>query len=136
MYLDIDGVLLGKVDPASHEIVLARHAETLLRLATSRFDAYWLTTHCDGTTQSVLDYISPYCPAPVGEMLLKIKPAHFRTMKTEALKGDFWWIDDAPLAVEIEWLESRGLRDRWIQVDTRRRPDDLLRAIEALERLP
>ena len=41
--------------------------------------------------------------------------------------------DDAPRLVLADWLRDRGWSDRWIEVNTHRRPDDLVRA-EALIR--
>lgn len=136
LFLDVDGVLLGKLDPNSPEIVLARHAEEFLLLATSeKFSCRWLTTHCKGDSRTVLEYLRPHCPDSIMVMLAGIQPTNFRTLKTEVLEGDFYWIDDAPLAAEIEWLDARGLRERWIKVDTRRHPDDLTVAVKVLKAL-
>jgi len=132
LYLDIDGVLLGRGCSASREIVLARHAEAFLDFALRHFNCYWLTTHCDGTRESVLRYLRPYCPADILARLAAVRPTRFRTLKTEALEGDFYWIEDAPLQVEIEWLKTRGLLSRWIEVNTRKRPDDLVTAMSRL----
>jgi len=136
LYLYIDGVLLGKDNPGSPEVRLARHAETLLRLAVAAFDPWWLTTHSDGTIDPILRHLRPYCPPPVLDLARQIRPAVFVTLKTDALAGagrDFVWLDDAPLAVERRWLDERGLLDNWIAIDTRRNPDDLARVIPLLE---
>jgi hypothetical protein len=132
LYLDIDGVLLGKADPASPKIVLANHVEQFLDFALANFDCYWLTTHCKGDAQPVIDYLRPYVSDELVPLLAKIKPTTFDVLKTDALRGDFFWLDDSPLAIEITWLRERNLLDRWVEVDTRRRPNDLLAAMEAL----
>jgi hypothetical protein len=132
LFLDIDGVLLGKTDPASPKIVLANHAREFLEFAVGHFDCYWLTSHCKGDAQAVLDYLRPYVPDDLMPLLRQVKPTTFDVMKTEALKGNFYWLDDSPMACEIEWLKDRGLLDRWICVDTRKGPDDLLMAMERL----
>jgi hypothetical protein len=128
LYLDVDGVLLGKCDPSCPDIVLARHAGAFLSFVLERFDCYWLTTHCQGDTAGVLRYLKPYADPPVSDLLRAIRPTSFRVLKTEALGGDFTWLDDAPLASERAWLQERGWGERWIEVNTRQRPDDLLRA--------
>lgn len=133
LYLDIDGVILGKTDPASHEIVLARHAETFVEFAHRSFECFWLTTHCQGDTGPVIEYLRPYCDGPLLHLMASIRPTRWRTLKTEALVPPFLWLDDSPLAVEIEWLRGRGFADRWVPVDTRKRPDDLVEARRVLE---
>lgn len=133
LYLDIDGVLIGKTDPASPRIALARHARQFLTFALANFDVYWLTSHCKGDVQPVLDYLRPYAPNDLVPLLTQVKPTTFDVLKTEALTGDFYWLDDAPMQAEINWLKERGLLEWWIQVDTRRRPDDLLVAMERLK---
>ena len=67
--------------------------------------------------------------------LAAVCPTRFTTLKTEALQGDFYWLEDSPLAAEIEWLRVRGLLSRWIHVDTRERPEDLLSAGLELRRV-
>jgi hypothetical protein len=136
LYLDIDGVILGKDDLSSPHVCLARYAADLLRLAVAAFDPWWLTTHSDGTIDPILRHLRPYCPSPVLDLARQIRPAVFATLKTDALAGagrDFVWLDDAPLAVERRWLDERGLLDNWIAVDTRRNPDDLARVIPLLK---
>lgn len=132
LYLDIDGVLLGKDDPTSPQVVLARHAKEFLTFALAHFDCFWLTTHCKGNIQSVLDYLREYATEDLMPMLKQVKPTNFDTLKTDVLDGDFYWVDDSPLQIEIDMLKKWGKIERWIQVDTRKRPDDLLVAMEKL----
>ena len=133
LYIDVDGVLLGKQDPGSPDVILAKHAGDFLEFGLENFACFWATTHCRGDISTVLSYLHPYCNEAIKILLPAIRPTEFRTLKTEVLKGEFFWIDDSPLAVEIAWLRERGLEDRWIQVDTRQRPYDLLRAISILK---
>lgn len=132
----MDGVLLGKRAPDSPTVVLANHARPFLELATGSFVAYWLSTQCRGDAGAVLEYLKPYASDEVMKLAGLIRPTSFRTMKTEALIAPFLWIDDQPIACEIEWLEKHGLRDRWIEVNTRKRPDDLARAELLLRTVP
>jgi hypothetical protein len=132
LYLDVDGVFLGRQDAAEANLAIAKHAEAFLDFALRHFDCYWLTTHCDGTQESVLRYLRPYCSEDLLKKLAEVRPTQFRTVKPEALEGDFYWVEDAPLQAEIEWLKSRGLLPRWIEVNTRKRPDDLLTAMSRL----
>ena len=133
LYLDIDGVLLGKADPDSPEIRLALHAEEFLAFALAHFDCFWLTTHCQGRTDEVLKYLAPYGSADFLALAARVRPTQFRVMKTEALAGDFLWLDDAPMQCELDWLSTRGWLGRWIRVDTRRQPEDLRRAQHLLQ---
>ena len=45
LYLDIDGVLLGKDNAHDAKVVLARHAREFLAYCTSQYNCFWLTTH-------------------------------------------------------------------------------------------
>jgi hypothetical protein len=137
LYLDIDGVILGKDSAASPATRLAHHADTLLQLAVTEFEPWWLTTHSDGTIDPIVRHLAPYCSTATLDLVRRIRPAAFRTLKTEALVDvgpRFLWLDDAPLAIERAWLANRNLLRNWIAVDTRRNPDDLARVIPILER--
>lgn len=129
VYLDVDGVLLGK---HAGQVVLARYAAELIDFVLERFDVYWLTTHCSGDAQRVIDYLGRYSPAEFLARLAPIKPTRFGALKTDALRGDFYWLDDNPLQAELAELERRDSFDRWIDVNTRERPEDLLFAMNEL----
>lgn len=122
LYLDVDGVILGEGGRP------AQHLDEFLDFVLPRFNCFWLTTHQTG----VFDYLRQHLDPATMQRVQGIQPTTFCTLKAEVLAGDFYWLDDAPLACEIEWLQQRGLLDRWIEVNTRRRPDDLLRAVEFL----
>jgi len=136
VYVDLDGVLLGKAQPDDREIVLARHARELLEYCIQHYQCYWLTTHCkDGDTTPVVNILERYADEPVMKLIRAIKPTSWKTMKTEAIdfQLDFYLIDDQLLQYEIELLKEKAVLNRWIQVDTRRNPDDLKRAISIVE---
>jgi len=132
LYLDIDGVILGTNPPTSQGVVLARHAADFLAFAVERFDCFWLSTHCKGDVQPVIEYLRPHVAEGMVPLLRHVGPTSFDVLKTEALRGDFYWIDDSPLQAELAWLATRGMLDRWICVNTRQRPEDLLSAMNVL----
>lgn len=133
LYLDVDGVLLGKRDPRDIRHCMAADCEIFLEFVLERYDCYWLTSHCRGDARTVIDYLRPYADDRLLQMLGLIKPTHYTTFKTEALQGDFLWIDDAPTAYEIRTLEETGLLNRWMQIDTRRDYKALVRLIPDLQ---
>lgn len=138
LYLDVDGVLVGKEDPASAKLILARHAQRFLEHCLERFDCFWLTSHCrHGDAGRLLRHLGKLATPQELELLREVRPTSWQTLKTEAidLVSDFYWLDDSPLQREIELLESRGILHRWIPVDTRRRPDDLRRVMTILQRI-
>ena len=130
IYLDVDGVLLGD---SGGNTVLAHHASAFVEFILGRFDVYWLTTHCQGDAAAVLTYLSPHTPPDLIRKLQLVRPTSFRVVKTEALDGDFYWLEDSPLSIEVSDLQRRGLTERWIEVNTRLRPDDLLFAMDELQ---
>ena len=140
LYLDVDGVLLGRGPASAADIALAGGADDLLTFALDRFDVRWLTTHGrDGTTDGVLAHLAEFASADFLALAARVQPTLWSTVKVEAFEGsngDFVWFDDAPLAVERQFLADRGWSDRWWSVNTRRRPDDLRQALERLRRLP
>jgi len=136
LYLDIDGVLLGKARPGDAEIVLARYAEEFLTYSLQHYHCFWLTTHChNGDSADVINLLKRYAGEKVIKMAKDIGPVYWKTLKTEAIdvKSDFYWIDDQLLWSEIQWLKKNNVFDRWIQTDTRKNPDDLIRAISILK---
>ena len=68
-------------------------------------------------------------------LVSKVKATNFKTFKTEALPADepFVWLDDQPTQSELQHLRERGWLERWLWVDTREEPEDLLRAQSWLE---
>ena len=132
IFIDIDGVLLGR-SAATGACTLAPHAKEFLEFCLDNFDCYWLTTHCKGSIDTVVDYLAPYADAELNTLIARIKPTCFKTFKTEALFGDFIWVDDQPSAYEIQVLDDNNRLDRWYQVNTRKNPDELSSLMQALQ---
>lgn len=139
LFLDVDGVLLGLDPQRPSRAALAAHACQFLAFALARCQVYWLTTHCRGNAAPALEHLVRHTPQSEREQVMtlaeKIRPTRFETFKTEALPvddGGFAWMDDSPTRAELDWLRDRGWLDRWLWVDTREEPDDLLRAQEWL----
>ena len=89
---------------------------------------------------TAVDHIVRHTPQSDRERLLglvtKVRVTRFETFKTEALPQDeepFAWIDDSPTGAELDWLRARGWLERWLWIDTREEPEDLLRAKRWLE---
>jgi hypothetical protein len=141
LYLDVDGVLLGAAGRAGEGqsglgTALARHAEEFLAYCTTQCDCYWLTTHCrEGDAGPVMRYLARYAGEIALVLAAAVKPTAWCTLKTEVIdpESDFYVVDDGLLQVEQEWLAVHGVRDRWIETDTRIRPDDLKRVLGLLQ---
>lgn len=117
LYLDIDGVLLTKRLPRPADGV-----EGFIAFAVKNFDCYWLTTHCKGSNLTVLKYLKPYFDSEAYSLMATVKPTNWDTLKTEAIDfdSDFYWLDDAPLNIEIKTMCEAGKSDRLILVDLAR----------------
>ncbi|NCA93629.1 MAG: hypothetical protein EOM84_00460 [Sphingobacteriia bacterium] len=102
IYLDIDGVLLKK------DGTLANHFEEFLEFFVSNHSVFWLTTHCRGGENNAVRHISQYNEISERclELLQKIKPANWETLKTEGIdfSQPFAWIDDYAMDVEKKVL--------------------------------
>ena len=139
LFLDIDGVLLGIDHEKSHRAALADHALVFLEFALAHFEVYWLTTHCRGDAQPAIDHIIRHTKLSDRERLLdlvsQIRVSDYETFKTDGLPTDepFVWLDDAPTQSELQFLRERDWLDRWLWVDTREDPEDLIRARTWLE---
>jgi hypothetical protein len=136
LYLDVDGVLLGKAKPDDIQICLAKHSVEFLKYCLNHFECYWFTTQCkDGDTTNVLALLGRYAENAVMKLATKIKPVKWVTLKTKVIdsRTSFYIVDDQLLWSETEWLKQHNLLERWIQVDTRKNPDDLKRAVSELE---
>jgi hypothetical protein len=129
LYLDMDGVLLVML---GREVVPARYAEEFADFTLANFDVYWLITHNQGDAQAVLDRLDSHTPPSLRRKLARVQAARFHIEKTEALTGDFYWLGAKPLQIERNRLRQRNQADRWLEVNTYVRPDDLLRALAHL----
>jgi hypothetical protein len=126
IYLDIDGTLLYKNQKVIDNL------EFFLIEAFSKGDVYWLTTHCkENSNEAVLRHLEPFVSVEEMELLERIKPTSWRTLKTEAIdfSKPFIWFDDYLLFVEQEKLKEVGVFSSWIKVDWQDRlelPDNLI----------
>lgn len=135
IYLDIDGVLLGK-DPRTGNLAIAAHAAQFVTYCLEVAEVYWATTHChEGDAGPALGYLEPYGDLALLDLLHHIRPTSWRTLKTEAmdLAADFLWFDDAPLQAELTVLREHDVLDRWVKVNTRKNYDALGEALRFLE---
>ena len=138
LYIDIDGVLLGRKSPAELETGLANGAERFLKVAVKYYNCYWLTSHCkNGNLKDVLDRLRPYATKRIIKLAEQIKPTNWHGRKTNAIdfSEDFLWVEDNLFDSEKAILQEQGCLDKLIEVDTRERLDDLLRATEIIIRL-
>jgi hypothetical protein len=86
LYLDLDGVLIGKNSPRVINNAIAKHAEDFLKYTLKYFDCYWLTTHCkDGDNQRVLNQLKIYADEGILSLAKVIKPTSWVTLKTETI---------------------------------------------------
>ncbi len=111
LYLEVDGVLLTRYGQSTS---LAAHAGEFLEFALSRFECFWCTRFC------AEDQLRRFVPANVVNFMRPVQLAPFSVLKTEAMTGDFYWIDSSPIAAEISDLCRRGALDRWIEINTPR----------------
>ena len=113
LYLDIDGVLLTTKHPQA-----AEDAAEFVAFVTDHFDCYWLTTHCQGNTDTVLRYLSEYFDDATMARLRSIKPTRWGTWKTDAIDFDseFVWLDDYAMQAEKAVLKRHNASDSLILV--------------------
>lgn len=113
IYIDIDGVLLkkGQMTPEG--------APEFIEFIVDRFECFWLTTHCRARTNRAVDYLTPYYDVQIVELLRRIKPTEWDTLKTEAIdfNSSFYWLEDYPFEAEIKLLKQFNKFDSLIRVD-------------------
>ena len=126
IYLDIDGVILV------NDIQEAKHSKEFIKYLTDNHNVYWLTTHCKGDAEYTVNFVSRYFDPETIELLKKIKPTNWDTLKTEAIDFDkpFLWFDDQLFDSEKDELDCRNLLDSWIEIDLSKNVDQLKDLIE------
>jgi len=135
IYLDIDGVLVGRPDPARPETGLAPFAAELLELCLDYFKPFWLSTHSrHGEIEPVLRVFQRYEDQSVMALAAEVPSLKWNVLKTEAIdfSAPFLWIDDQLMAGELKALKKHKCLDRWLQVNTRKDPCALQRVIGLL----
>lgn len=124
LYLDVDGVLLGRADPTRKRKTVAHGAVDFLSFAKDKFDCYWLTPHCHGEAAAVREYIGRHYlnRGDLDYLLTKVKPTIFATPRTRLFaEGEkFYWLTPEISSEEEEDLESRGRFNNHVQIDTRK----------------
>lgn len=128
LYLDIDGVLIGRDGKPAEGLV------EFLAFATERFECYWLTTHCDGDSDQVFLYLVGRVPAEAIAYIEQIRPTRFGALKTDAIdfSGPFYWLDDTVFASEQAVLAKHGVKGSFIHVDINRDPAALTATLKFL----
>lgn len=120
IYLDIDGVLLGKKGKPA--IGLEYFLKTLHKLDN---DVYWLTTHCNGDASTAVKYVAPHLKSPLSKVIVEqIKPTTWN-VKTQGIDFDkpFLWFDDKPLGwADKEAMKKYGATDSLVIVDLEKNP--------------
>jgi len=125
LYLDIDGVILGRNEFGREAIIL--NIQEILEYCTGNYRCFWLTTQGRRRGDDVLQYLAPHCPPAVVPLLRRFEVAPWDALKTEAIdfSRPFIWIDDRPLRAEIQVLGDHQSLVGWLQVDTYRNLGDL-----------
>ena len=128
IYLDIDGVLLQKDGQPAVGL------DEFLEFVTSKFDCYWLTTHCKGDNAGALHYLRDRVSKEAFYHIGFIKPTIWQTYKTEAINFNekFLWLDDYIFEAERQELAERNLMDSLQVMDLKSNPNQLLAVLEKL----
>lgn len=128
IYLDIDGVIL-----TSKHTQPAENIEDFINFVIENFNCYWLTTHCKGDINPTIKYLSYYYNENMINILKKVKPTNWETLKTEGIdfNSDFIWLDDYPLYSEKLILEKNNCLESLIEVNLNNK-DELLRIKDEL----
>ncbi len=129
LYLDIDGVLIGRGGKSAEGLV------EFLASVTERFECYWLTTHCDGDSDQVFLYLVGRVPAEALPYIEKIRPTKFGALKTDGIDftGPFYWLDDTVFESEQAVLRERGVADAFLLTDINRDPGALRQRLAFLQ---
>ena len=118
IYIDIDGVLL-KESPLNEAGEPVPGVEKFLKQVTSKYDCYWLTTHCmDGDLEHLLGYLKRKLPETCIPYIAKIRPTRWKLLKTEAIdfNQEFRWYDDYVMEAEIMVLRKNNCLDSLIMI--------------------
>ena len=129
LYLDIDGVLITAKNPKA-----ADYVGEFIDYILSRYDVYWLTTHCDSDASAAIDYLKDYLPLYYLDKLKTVKPTQWDTLKTEAIdfSSDFIWLDDYAMQAERNFLATKSKLNNLIIVNLNNE-SELKRIIKLLD---
>lgn len=130
IYLDIDGVLIASGGR------LAIGAAEFIKYAAENFTVYWLTTHCmNGDALNAIEHVQRAADENLRPYLEKLKPTTWSLMKTEAIdfSQPFLWYDDNCFSGERIVLKENNAFDSWIEVNTRKHPDQMVHELKMLK---
>jgi hypothetical protein len=118
LYLDIDGVILGKNEKG--EEALIPNLNELLIYTREHFHCFWLSTHGRHGLVGIMNYLRPYSKNLDPHLASHITALRWNTLKTESIdyENPFIWVDDRPLAYELDFLKKMGCLHNWLHVDT------------------
>lgn len=120
VYLDIDGVLLGKKGKPA--IGLDYFLKTLHKLGN---DVYWLTTHCNGDASTAVKYIAPHLKSSLSKVIAEqIKPTTWN-VKTQGIDFNkpFLWFDDKSLGwADKDAMNKHNTNNSLVIVDLEKSP--------------
>ncbi len=121
IYLDIDGVILGKGWKPTP------HVKEFLTYFTDKYPCYWLTTHCKGDANTAVTYLDSSLDKESLKLVKKIKSTNWSNSKTEAInfKEEFIWFDDYLFEYEKEQLKKHSSLKSWVKVDLEENPNHL-----------
>lgn len=126
IYLDIDGVIISNTEDKA-----ANHAKEFLKYVVSNYpdSTYWLTTHCQGDAERLINNIKHLFDDETVELMKRIKPTIWMesSKKTDAIdfSKSFLWFDDNLFYGDRQVLVDNNVLDNWIQVDLRNDPNQL-----------
>ncbi|NCS99333.1 hypothetical protein GW764_04065 [Candidatus Parcubacteria bacterium] len=119
IYLDIDGVLLNK------DKSVPNGAVDFLKEVTSKYEVFWLTTHCKGDAHTAIIYLKAHYPTHAHPYIEMIQPTNWDVLKTDAItfNEDFLWFDDTVFESEKVVLEKNNALNKQVLVDLRENPN-------------
>ena len=123
IYLDIDGVLIYKNKQTEYL------DEFIKYLSNNYRNIFWLTTHCQGSTDNVMEYLKHYVSrSDTYEIMTEFLPTTWDVMKTDGINFNtpFIWFDDTLLNAEKEVLISHKKLDNFVKVNLLDNPKSLL----------
>jgi hypothetical protein len=127
IYLDVNDTLL------THDLKPASGLKDFIVTVLKNNDVYWLTTHCKGNSQTVMNYLSPLLSPDILAAMKRIKPTNWNTLKTEAIdfSKEFLWFDDYLMEAEKKILRDNNQVESLMKVDLRNNPYQLIQWLES-----
>ncbi|KKQ71429.1 MAG: hypothetical protein UT33_C0009G0020 [Candidatus Peregrinibacteria bacterium GW2011_GWC2_39_14] len=128
IYLDVDGTLITK------EGNPALFLEEFLEYVTTEHNCFWLTTHCNGDTEPVIEHLKGKISGKALGYARKIKPTTWTTLKTDGIDftEDFRWFDDYIMEAEMAVLKERRIIYKFVHVDLKNDPEQLRKMAQSI----